>query len=100
MAVTLQKQYTKWLVKKIDMPQSKKSCSLVAAYLKLCKGNRTQALSQINRVCGTKYNMRRFTEWESGGREVSNKIKVHMQRAVLVYRFGAQGDQLLKLLDI
>lgn len=97
--VTLQKQYEKWLVKRIAMPKGTK-VPLVAAYLKLFKGQRSQALSKANRVCDTHYNLRRFGEWENGRRHLSSGIKRHMQRAVLVSRFGLQGHQLLKLLNI
>lgn len=99
MTVTLQKQYEKWLVKKISMPKDTNT-PLVAAYLKLFKGKPSQALSKANRVNGSHYNLRRFQEWEKGRRKLPHVIKKHMQRAVLVSRFGPQGHQLLKLLDI
>lgn len=99
MAVTLQKQYEKWLAKKIDTPKDA-ATPLVTAYLKLHKNDWAKALSRANRVNGTRYNLRRFGEWKNGHYPIPKEVKKHMQTAVLVSRFGKQGHQLLKLLDI
>lgn len=100
MANVLSRQYERWLLSVLKVPRSS-VVPLLAAYLALFKGRRTEALSKVNRVMGTNYQMKRWREWERGSMALSNKLRYHMQRTVIKARLGGEaGHALLRLLDL
>ncbi len=96
---TLQDQYENWFNSVVRIPQSAK-VPLVTAFNQLYRNDRKQALRQVNKACGTNYNLHRYREWERGATRIPANTTLHMQQEVVKARFGLPGKALLKLLNL
>lgn len=91
-----------WLQSRVlEMPREPDKVALATAYRELYGKKTRLALKHINREFGTRYNVKRYREWERGVVKMPHNIKDFLRREVIKSRFGpAAARALMQLLSI